>query len=284
MIKYNTLISVSELNDHIYNPDLILFDARFNLAAADEGFLDYKEAHIPKALFLHLEQDLSSPVTELTGRHPLPAIDKLIAKFASLGVSDSKQIVVYDDCAGIMAVRCWWLLSCLLGHKNTALLDGGYSAWCQAGYGITSTVEACQPTEFNPRVNADMYVDTNDLIEQMERKNICLVDARNAQRFRGEIEPIDPVAGHIPGAINRPMEENLQGNFFKSATDLRLEWQELLGDTKPEQVVHMCGSGVTACHNLLAMEIAGLRQSKLYPGSWSEWIREPERPIGVGDS
>ena len=276
---YTTLISAPALQAYLHNPNWLIFDCRFNLADTDYGRRVYQAGHIPHAHYLHLDEDLSSPINAQTGRHPLPDPQILSVKLQALGLNPTIQVVVYDDNNGSMAARLWWLLR-WLGHDAVAVLDGGLATWQAAGYALsTQSPTPTQQGQFQTRLKPEWVV----TVEALSKPNAWqLVDARAAERFRGEVEPIDPIAGHIADAWNRPLTENLDGNQFKSAEQLKAEWQALLGNTAVENVVHMCGSGVTACHNLLAMEVAGLMGTKLYAGSWSEWIRDPSRPVATG--
>ncbi|WP_027853135.1 sulfurtransferase [Marinobacterium litorale] len=275
---YRTLITVEQL-ETLAEP--LIFDCRFNLADTGAGERAYREGHIPGAIYLNLDHDLSSPITPESGRHPLPDAAQLASRLAAVGLTPSRQVVVYDDAGGAVAARAWWLLR-WLGHEAVAVLDGGWPAWC----------EQHSPATHNPRLlpgadipltaepDAERFIDVGALQLSLKLGQIVLFDARAAERFNGEMEPIDPVAGHVPGAINAPLSGNLdQSGRFHPSTVLRKRWLELLGDQDPRAAVHMCGSGVTACHNLLAMEHAGLSGARLYPGSWSEWIRDPARPI-----
>lgn len=279
---YTTLVSAHELKDGLGNSDCLVIDCRFNLADTAAGELAYQQAHIPNAFYLHLDRDLSSPITPLSGRHPLPAPEMLSATLQQCGVSSSSQIVVYDDCGGMMAARCWWLLR-WLGHQSVAVLNGGLPAWVDAGFPIETDIPCGVKGDFVGSANQDACLSQTQLKAFQIGKDIQLIDARAAERFAGKVEPIDPVAGHIPNALNRPLMDNLDGGFFKPAEQLRDEWLSVIDDVAPTDVVHMCGSGVTACHNLLAMEHAGLSGSRVYPGSWSEWIRDPQNPVTVGD-
>lgn len=276
-MSWNTLITAAELQVAIEQSDLVILDCRFNLMDTAVGEQAYAAGHIPGAHYLHLDNDLSSPITETTGRHPLPNLEQLANKLGSLGINATTQVVAYDDCGGAMASRCWWLLR-YLGHEKVALLDGGINAWLQCSEVFETTVPNTRTVTFKADVDSHQNLAVDQILAA-QNDGAVLVDARSAERFRGEQEPIDPVAGHIPGALNRPMTDNLVDGFFKPAVQLRDEWLVVLGDQQPDQVVHMCGSGVTACHNLLAMEIAGLQGSRLYAGSWSEWIRDPARPV-----
>ncbi|WP_415902951.1 sulfurtransferase [Neptuniibacter sp. QD29_5] len=277
---FTAIISAEELQNHISESDWVVFDCRFNLADTAAGKNAYLEGHIPGAIYLDLDQDLSSPITPETGRHPLPDLERFVARLAQAGVSNNTQVVVYDDCAGAMAARCWWLLR-LMGHKAVSVLDGGLAAWQSLGGELNDHIP--QPTSaaytFSLLPNQNLTV--AEVVQALDAQSIYLVDARAAERYRGEVEPIDPIAGHVPSALNRPLTDNLAEGKFKPAAQLREEWLSVLGSKSVEAVVHMCGSGVTACHNQLAMEIAGLSGSRVYSGSWSEWIRDPARPIAT---
>jgi thiosulfate/3-mercaptopyruvate sulfurtransferase len=284
---FTTIISADALGSALEN-NCVVFDCRFSLTDVNAGRSAYNESHVLGAFYLHLDDDLSSPITPKSGRHPLPLLDGLVKRLELAGVSQNTQVVVYDDCGGAMAARAWWLIRCL-GHKAVAVLDGGFPAWL-AAKGIispdSSATAAIADTvllkEDLSRRLADHYLSVEGLQQALSDQSICLVDARGAERFRGEAEPIDPVAGHIPGALNRPLTDNLDNGFFKSPNCLQEEWLDMLNGEAAETVVHMCGSGVTACHNLLAMEIAGLKGSRIYAGSWSEWIRDASREVAKG--
>jgi len=278
---FNTIISAQQLQQQLTL--CRVFDCRFNLADTGYGRGVYEEGHITGAHFLDLDQDLSSPITAASGRHPLPDADALLNHLRVCGVTDSSQVVVYDDAGGAIAARAWWLLR-WLGHKAVAVLDGGFPAWQAAGFETASGADSYTSTALNSsaekaRPDADQVVDSATVLSNIDAKKFTLVDARACARFMGEVEPIDPVAGHIPGALNRPLTDNLQQGMFKSADELRREWLVLIAGIEPASIVHMCGSGVTACHNQLAMEIAGLKGSRIYAGSWSEWIRDSQRPM-----
>lgn len=281
MAGYTTLIDAATLQASYNEPDWVVLDCRFNLADPLAGERAYREGHIPGSFFLDLDQDLSSAITPQSGRHPLPDAQQLGDKLAAMGISKATQVIVYDDCSGMMAGRSWWLLR-WLGHPQVALLDGGLQAWQQQGGMLENSSPETLAKAFVPVVDQTATVTTETLQNSRLGSAIYLVDARAAERFTGEVEPIDPVAGHVPGAINRPLMDNLQAGLFKKPEDLRAEWLQLLGDAPAADVVHMCGSGVTACHNLLAMEVAGLSGSRIYPGSWSEWIRDPANPVATG--
>ncbi len=281
-MSYTTLIPAEKLNQHLDDRNWIIFDCRFSLADADAGASAYRKGHIPHARYAHLNNDLSSAVTDQTGRHPLPDFSLLEKKMSLWGVSNQCQVIAYDDAGGAFAGRLWWLLRCL-GHENVAVLDGGIKQWRQLGYALTTALPTVKPAIFKATLNKTYWLHSAQVRDQLAAKTIKLIDARTPERYRGEQEPIDPVAGHVPGALNRPFQLNLdKRGLFLSSEELRRQFKQLLADTPPEKTVHMCGSGVTACHNVLAMEHAGLSGSKLYPGSWSEWIRDRNRGVATG--
>jgi thiosulfate/3-mercaptopyruvate sulfurtransferase len=283
MAHSSTIVSTDELAAHLDDPQWVVFDCRFTLTDPGAGQTAYVQAHIPGARYAHLDNDLSSPKNEHSGRHPLPDPAALAEKLGQWGVGEHTQVVVYDDSFGAIAVRLWWLLR-WLGHDAVALLDGGLPKWQREGKPMTPQVPDMRPTIFSARPNHAMWVDAQDVRKALEHKQAILLDARAEVRFTGDREPIDPVAGHIPGAINLPFEDNLDlgGNLLPPAA-LRKFYQGILQGHPASQVIHMCGSGITACHNILAMEMAGLTGAKLYPGSWSEWISDPTRPIATGE-
>lgn len=277
---YTTVIDCTTLAQHLQETAWLVVDCCFNLADTEYGRRVYAQGHIPGAHYLHLDDDLSSPITPDSGRHPLPDVEKLAATLRALGLRNNTQVVVYDDNGGAMAGRLWWLLR-WMGHQAVAVLDGGWQAWQQQqGTLSPDPPKILAEGNFQPQLQSGFTVTALDL--RQANSPWQLVDARAAERFRGEMEPIDPIAGHIPGALNRPLTDNLQNGYFKSAGQLRAEWEQVLQGCNLAQIVHMCGSGVTACHNQLAMEVAGLSGTRLYPGSWSEWIRDPQRPIAKG--
>lgn len=280
-----TLVDVGRLHAELDNPTWRIVDCRFDLADPARGEHDHAAGHIPGALYAHLDRDLSSPITPQTGRHPLPDRQRLIAWLGSRGIDASTQVVAYDASGGNMAVRLWWLLR-WLGHTRVAVVDGGWQTWNAAGRPVETAPPPPPPAcTFEPGPAAAGVVTTTDIVRQLDRRgdDILLLDVRTGERFRGDAEPIDPVAGHIPGAVNLPLGDNLNPDGrFKSSDQLRAMYGGLLGRRDPARVAAMCGSGVTACHSLLAMEIAGLRGGLLYAGSWSEWIRDPARPVATG--
>ena len=277
-MSYTTLVAAATLAAHLDDPAWLVIDVRHQLADTGYGECIYAENHIPGAVFLHCDCDLSGPMTGSNGRHPLPAVEKLAARLGEIGIGPQTQVVVYDDAQGMIAGRLWWLLR-WLGHEQVAVLDGGLQAWQAAGGALTTELPVLRPTTFTAKVR-DTMVDADYVQAFLQTSRMHLVDARSPDRFRGENETIDPVGGHIPGAVNRFFRENLRADGrFKPAAELRAEWLMVLAGASPEQVVHQCGSGVSACHNILAMEIAGLPGSRLYAGSWSEWCADCGRPV-----
>ncbi|MCB1823263.1 MAG: sulfurtransferase [Candidatus Competibacteraceae bacterium] len=280
-MSHTALIDASTLHAHLSDPDWVVMDCRFSLADPEAGRRAYHDGHLPGAHYAHLDQDLSNPVTLATGRHPLPDPERLAHKLGAWGIDHDTQVVAYDDMGGMLAAaRLWWLLR-WLGHTACAVLDGGLPAWRRAGLPLTAEIPAGRPTAFVPRPDDRLWMNTEQVMTLPAAE--VLLDARAAARYRGEVEPIDPVAGHIPGALNLPTDGNLtpEGHFLPVAA-LRERFAAVLDDRAPATVIHACGSGVTACHNLLAMEAAGLGGSRLYAGSWSEWIRDPRRAVAVG--
>lgn len=279
-MAYTTLVAVADLAQHIDDPHWIVFDCSHDLMKPTFGRESYAKGHLPGAIFLSSDDDLAAPKNGKNGRHPLPTPDAFAARLAGLGFDGTQQVVAYDGQGGMPSSRLWWMLR-WLGHDAVALLDGGIAAWTAAGHPLSQDVPKRPIARFAPNIRPSL-VDAGFVQNQLGRNDVMLLDARAADRYRGENEVIDPVAGHIPGARNRFWGLNLQDGKFKAPEALRAEFQALLGTHRPEQIVHSCGSGVSACHNLLAMEIAGLGGGRLYGGSWSEWIADPTRPIATG--
>ncbi len=277
-----TLIDAATLAAHMTDPDWVVLDARFDLTAPEKGEALYRAGHIPGARYVSLDTHLSGPKTGANGRHPLPAPEAAAAAFAALGVSRRSQVVLYDADTGMFAARGWWMLR-WLGHDRVAVLDGGLAAWERAGLPLSTASETWTPAEFAAAPAEERRVPADDVQAHLGDVERVLVDARAAERFRGQNETIDKVGGHIPGAVNRFFQLNLTADkTFKSPDELRAEWAPLCaGDAS--RVVMYCGSGVTACHNLLALEHAGLSGARLYPGSWSEWSASPARPTATGE-
>jgi thiosulfate/3-mercaptopyruvate sulfurtransferase len=288
-MAYTTLVDTSVLASHIDgrasdDTSWIVFDCRHDLAKPEAGSAEYLKGHIPGAFFAHLDRDLAGSHTGRNGRHPLPD-PKLLADFlARAGLTPGKQLVAYDAQGGIFAARLWWLAR-WLGHRDVAVLDGGWQQWIAEGRPQSTLAQALAPaprekvTQGTPDSN---WLDADSVLAGLGK--LTLIDARAPDRFRGENETLDPVGGRIPGARNRFFRDNLEpGGKFKTAGKLGEEFKTLLAGSRVDSVVHSCGSGVSACHNLLAMEIAGMPGSRLYPGSWSEWCADPARPIARGN-
>ena len=274
---FTTLISQQVLSDESDNPDWIVFDARYDLMDKDAGKNAYLQGHIPGAIYVDLKDDLSRPPSINGGRHPLPTEETMNVVFSELGIRPNMQIVVYDDVAGAFAARLWWMLKHMQYH-SVAVLDGGWQSWHAAGHPISTIVEPRTSIEFNNKAQTDGLVVIEDVNDAQ-----MIIDAREPARYRGEVEPIDKIAGHIPNAINRFWKDNLsEQGLFKEKQTLKQEFEQILGETSSEDAVIYCGSGVTACHNLLAASHAGLKLPKLYAGSWSEWSSTTGKAIATG--
>jgi thiosulfate/3-mercaptopyruvate sulfurtransferase len=307
-----TLIEPDELAAFLARPDWAIVDCRFELTRPEWGASAYSESHIPGAVYAHLDRDLSGPVEASTGRHPLPSREQLAATLGRWGIGGAAiggaaigraaiegdatgrtaqgrqtQVVAYDQGNGAHASRLWWLLR-WMGHSEVAVLNGGFAAWQRAGLPVSADSVQRAPGKFVPQPSNVDFVTADELAQMVEGGALAdgqalLIDARGADRFAGENETIDPVAGHVPGARNHPFAGNVDAHGrFLPADQLRHRWLQRLGSATAAQAISMCGSGVTACHNLLAMEVAGLGGARLYAGSWSEWIRDPARPIARG--
>lgn len=279
---FTTLIDPVTLHARLGQPHWVVLDARFDLTDPPKGERLYREGHIPGARYVSLDEHLSSAKTGTNGRHPLPSPEVAAATFGRLGLTHDDQVVVYDADAGQFAARAWWMLR-WLGHHAVAVLDGGLAAWQRAGLPVSADEVRWAPATFAADVREAARVPPSDVAARLGDAARVLVDARAADRFRGENETLDPVGGHIPGAVNRFFQLNLTPEkTFKTAADLHAEWSAICGGTDASRVVMYCGSGVTACHNLLALEHAGLTGARLYPGSWSEWCSDPARPKATG--
>ena len=281
---HTTLISAANLAERLAAApgSVLVFDCRFDLAAPEAGEAAYAAGHVPGALYLHLDRDLSGATTGTNGRHPLPDRADLVAKLAGVGLNEGQQVVAYDAQGGMYAARMWWLLR-WLGHDSVALLDGGLQAWEAAGKPLETEAQPRSPGNFKAGAPLAVTVDVQAVERNLTTRDHVLIDARAADRYRGENETLDRVGGHIPGALNHHYKENLTAEGrFKTAHELRDAFSALVGATAPDRVVLQCGSGVTACHNALAMEIAGLHGAALYAGSWSEWSANPSRPVATG--
>lgn len=285
--SFDTLVQAGTLRDLLAGgaADLAIVDCRFDLMNPAAGRQSYAVGHIPGARYADLNQDLSAPVTAESGRHPLPHPAIFAATLARLGVREGVQVIAYDAAGGAFAARLWWMLRAW-GHTTVAVLDGGYPAWLAAGGATRAGEEArgghppAGGSVLPPPIASWPVVTTAEVAELLRDARHLLVDARAPERYSGSVEPIDAVAGHVPGAENHPFSLNLGADGrFLTAPELRRRWHSRLGSRDPKHLVAMCGSGVTACHNLLSLAVAGLSGARLYAGSWSEWIRDPHRPI-----
>ncbi len=279
---FRTLIDSGELAAHLDDPAWVVVDVRHDLMQPDRwGYDQYRAAHLPNARFVHLDRDLSALKNGRNGRHPLPAPADAAALFGRLGINSDTQVVAYDQSSNMFASRLWWMLR-WLGHDEVAVLDGGFDKWVRDNRDLSAEVPVVRPATFTIRSTLPT-ASVQDVLDSLPTHARFIIDARAPERFRGEIEPMDPVAGHIPGAHNWPYGRNLNPDgTFKSPAALAAGFAEFLGPTPPARIVHQCGSGVTACHNILAMEHAGYPATTLFPGSWSEWVADPSRPVATG--
>lgn len=278
---YGTLVDPATLAAHLHDANWVVVDCRHALADFSLGRKLYEHSHVAGAFFADVERDLAGPKTGTNGRHPLPDPQTFAAFLRSIGVNDGTQIVAYDAGGDMFAARLWFLCR-WIGHDACAVLDGGFAAWTAAGYPVDSELPRRAPGSIQARVRHELVVDAPYVLAHLRDPSMQLVDARAADRFAGQNETVDPIAGHIPGARNRPFKENFAADGrFKSADELRANFAPF-GD--PARIVHQCGSGVSGALNALAMEIAGEPGSRLYAGSWSEWIADPSRPIATGSA
>jgi len=282
-MTFATLISPAEVAAHVDDTNWAIVDCRFALAEPAKGRRDYLAAHIPSAVYAHLDEDLAGPVVPgRSGRHPLPAVDVFVATLSAWGIDERVQVVVYDDAGGMYAGRLWWMLR-WLGHDAVAVLDGGWHIWQSEGCATRSGVEQRAPRSFSPLPRPHRLATADEIAARLGTPHLHLFDARAADRYGGQNETIDPVAGHIPGAVNAPYAMNLDATGrFASASELRDRYEALLGDTPAQEAIFYCGSGVSAAHDLIALEHAGLGAARLYVGSWSEWIADVARPVATG--
>lgn len=280
---YRALIRVEELRRILARDDLRVVDCRFDLMDPGAGRRSYVDEHIPGAAFLDLDEDLSAPVGPDTGRHPMPLASALANALGGAGIDESMQVVLYDAGDGALAARAWWLLR-WAGHERAAILDGGLARWNDLEMPLVAGEEVIVARDFVIRPRPELVVDTGEVVESVAScAGLALVDARDEARFRGESEPIDTVAGHIPGALNLPFSRTLRADgTWRSPKELRKLWSEVLGEDAGGELTVMCGSGVTACHLVLSAMLAGYREPRVYVGSWSEWIRDPARPVARG--
>lgn len=280
---FTTLVPVDTLAAHLDDARWLIVDCRFDLAQTAAGETAYRTGHIAGALYAHLDRDLSSPITAQTGRHPLPDPDHFAATLSSWGVSADTQVIAYDADNGMYASRLWWLLR-WLGHRAVAVLDGGFKAWTAAGLPISTEIPSRLPSQFQARPNRDLWLDAAQVQQRAQQDDWRLLDARAPERFLGKVEPLDKVAGHVPGARNHPFATNLASDGrFGAPEELRRRYEQSQAGVADDHTIVMCGSGVTACHLLLGMEVAGKPGARLYAGSWSEWIRNPARGVATTD-
>ena len=281
---WTTLVQAETLAQALGADDLVIIDTRFSLTAPDAGERAYRESHIPGARYAHLDRDLSNADAKAqdAGRHPWPDADAFAARLGAWGVTPATQVVAYDDGDCAYAARLWFLLQAF-GHARVAVLDGGWARWTALSLPQQAEIPSVQPTGYVAHFDASRLLDAAQVQVHLDHGGL-LVDARAGERFRGEVEPIDRQAGHVPGAVNRPYAMNLVDGRFKASAQLAQEFGALLGTHTSENVAAMCGSGVTACHHVLAMAHAGLHGAKLFTGSWSGWIEDPERPVATGDA
>ena len=275
---HTTLVSAGELVAHLADPDWLVADCRAELSDRDAGVRAWEAGHIPGAIHADLERDLSGPVTPKTGRHPLPPIDTIVATLSRWGVTGDTQVIAYDAGNSAYAARLWWMLR-YLGHDAVAVLDGGFAAWLAGGHPVSDAAVTHRQAVFVARPRPEMLCDVHGVHAALARGEL-LVDVRGAERFAGKVEPLDAVAGHVPGAVNLPFTQNLdEKNRFRPKAELAELWRTRTGVTAGSSPICMCGSGVTACQALLSLELAGRPGGRLYAGSWSEWIRDPGRPV-----
>lgn len=282
-MTHTTLISTTELTKHLDDPDWAIVDCRFLLAEPDKCEEKYLEAHIPGAVYAHLDRDLSDTIIPgETSRHPWPSVQETTELFSTMGIGPGVQVVAYDaEGGGLAATRVWWMLR-WLGHEAAAVLDGGWGKWVGEGRATRSNKETRTKRAFIPQLRPELLANTEQVEVIRQDPTYRLIDARAAERYRGEVEPIDPVAGHIPGALNAPWKDNLsEEGVLLPKEELRVYYQALLGDVPTDRTVIYCGSGVTSIHNALAMMVASLGEPRIYAGSWSEWITDPARPVAT---
>jgi thiosulfate/3-mercaptopyruvate sulfurtransferase len=280
-VTHTTIISTESLASHLTDGWTIV-DCRFDLQRPDWGVAQYQASHVPSAVYASLNDDLAAPPTGTNGRHPLPSVDRIADTFGRLGIRNGMQVVAYDQDSGMYASRLWWMLR-YLGHDAVAVLDGGWAKWLREGRPTRDGVETTVTAAFTAHIRKDWCLNVDDVARLVGDPRVQLVDARGPERFEGRTEPLDRVAGHIPGATNHYYKVNVADDgTLLPAKELRASFDRTRRGRTPEEIVMYCGSGVTACHNLLAMEHAGLSGARLYPGSWSEWSADPTRPIATG--
>jgi len=278
-MPYKTIINTADLKNNLDSTDFAIFDCRCDIKDPKYGFDSYNEGHIKNATFIDMDRDLASERSVSSGRHPLPDPDILCQKLSQWGFSNNKQAVVYDDAGGVFAGRMWWILR-WLGHENVAVLNGGINHWIKNGNKLVKDITKIERNSFTYTINNSMQVNIDDVEDAQYKMSKIILDARSKERYQGIKDPVDPICGHVPGAISHPCMSNLSPDgLFRSESELKHIYNKIIGDTDGEDIISMCGSGVTACHNILALKIAGIDGVKLYVGSWSEWITDRNRPI-----
>ena len=279
-MDYTTIISVNDLSNHLGDPNWGFIDCRFYISEPEKGYQEYLEAHIPGAIYAHLDRNLSGEIIPgKTSRHPLPDVQEFTETLSSWGLDRQTQVIAYDNSGGTIAARLWWMLR-WVGHGSAAVLDGGWPAWIESGNAQESQEFSRSRRQFIPRLDPEIFVDSRFVEEIRLDPEFLLLDARAPERFWGLEEPLDSIAGHIPGAVSAPYSENLSDDgYFLPDEMLSERYRNLLGEHSPTKTIMYCGSGVTAIHNIIAMIQVGYDMPKLYPGSWSEWITDPSRPI-----
>jgi thiosulfate/3-mercaptopyruvate sulfurtransferase len=284
LMAYTTLISSDQANQHLQDTRWVFVDCRYYLDHTQQGRREYSQAHIPGALYADLGKDLSSPVVPgVTGRHPLPDVKTLSQTFSRWGVGPETQVVVYDQGPGMIAARLWWMLQ-WLGHDKAAVLEGGWKKWQQEGGPVSQSLPMKKSQVFTPVVHPELVADADDILAEIANPHVRILDARAADRYRGENETLDPVAGHIPGALSAPFMCNLGADgLFRSIEELQSMYNTMLGHTPTSDTIIYCGSGVTAAHNILVLKHIGMGMARLYPGSWSHWITDKQRPTATGE-
>jgi thiosulfate/3-mercaptopyruvate sulfurtransferase len=278
-MSYKTIISQKDLKNNISNNDFIIFDTRCDIKDSGYGIDSYTEGHIENSIFVDVDTDLASEKQQGTGRHPLPKVETFCDKLSHWGMDNNKQVVIYDDAGGAFAGRMWWMLR-WLGHEHVAVLDGGLNSWVKNGNKLITSPTLFKKSYFEPTINNEMIATLRDVENAQHVLNTILLDARSKERYEGISDPVDPIAGHVPGAISHPLGTNLdRTGKFKDKEELKHNFDKISHDLKEKEIISMCGSGITACHNILALEIAGIKNAKLYVGSWSEWITDPNRTV-----
>jgi thiosulfate/3-mercaptopyruvate sulfurtransferase len=282
-MSYSTIISAQQLNTIISDDNVRVFDCRFSLKDSQGGLKSYQSGHLPMAQFADMDTQLSSAMTRTSGRHPLPDASVFLAQLKAWGINKDTQVIVYDDISGAFAARLWWMMR-WMGHEKVAVLDGGMQQWTQQGLALNQDKVEFAAGDFSGSANMDWLVDIDTVREQLDANKITLIDARAADRFTGKDKNIDPVPGHIPGSNNLPFGGNLtKDGMFEASDIINQRFTKIIQDQALTNVVNMCGSGVTACHNLLAQAVAGIPPTKIFIGSWSQWIKDPSRPVNCVD-